>query len=378
MPIVQRFFYRYFSVIDRYLLREFLINLLAVTAVLWLIFVATRFARYLAQAAVGNLPGDVILSLLGYTSLGSLTGILPIACFLAVMLALGRLSSDSELTVIAACGIPTKRLVRNVFFFSGTVAVIIAYLALAVVPEVLAKRNAVEQQAKLSADTGGLIAGSFKESRDGDWTFYSEKLSEDGQFMENIFIEIQRETSPLVFRAERGHFEVEASSGDKYLVLEDGFRYEGKAGQQNFTIAEYAAHRVLIEKGTQVEVSSRQKNLPTSILLERGSDYDWAEIHWRVAMALMTIVLCVSALQLADTGPRKGRYAGFFRAVLVYILYSNLLGVTKSWIAKGVLAPWFGIVWVHLFVLMILVIYIFRHQIKSKLGLNKTNNKAVA
>lgn len=361
MPIVRNFFYQHFSIIDRYLLREFSINLFAVTTVLWLIFVATRFARYLAKAAVGNLPGDVIWTLLGYSSLSALTGLLPIASFLAVMLALGRLSSDSELTVIAACGISTKRLVKNILIFSGTIAVVVAILSLFIVPDILSNRAMVEQKAKVSADTSGLIAGSFKESNKGDWTFYSQGLSDDGQSMENIFIEIKRDSRPLVFRASQGHFHIEPSTGNKYLILENGYRYEGQAGEQNFTIAQYKRHRVLIEKGDENKVSQRHKTLPTSLLIERGSAYDWAELHWRLAMALMTVGLCLSAFQLANTGPRKGRYAGFFRAILAYILYSNLLGLTKSWIAKGVVSPWFGIVWVHLLVLVLLLVYSYRH-----------------
>lgn len=81
MPVLRQFIQSHLSVIDRYMLREFILNLLAVTSVLWLIFVATRFARYLAQAAVGNLPGEVIFTLLGYSSLGALSLLLPIAAF---------------------------------------------------------------------------------------------------------------------------------------------------------------------------------------------------------------------------------------------------------------------------------------------------------
>ena len=162
MPVLRKFFHSYLSVIDRYLLREFILNLLAVTSVLWLIFVATRFSRYLAQAAVGNLPGDVIFTLLGYSSLGALSLLLPIAAFLAVMLALGRMSSDSELTVIAACGIPASRVMRNVGLFSGFVALIVAILSLLIVPNVLSGRYELEQQAKLTADTSGLVAGVLK------------------------------------------------------------------------------------------------------------------------------------------------------------------------------------------------------------------------
>ena len=99
MPVNRKIIPTVFSVVDRYLLREFSLTLLAVIGLLWLIYIATRFARYLAQAAVGNLPSEVIFTLLGYSSLGALSLLLPIGAFLAVMLALGRMNTDNELTV---------------------------------------------------------------------------------------------------------------------------------------------------------------------------------------------------------------------------------------------------------------------------------------
>ena len=376
MPVLRNFFHSYLSVIDRYLLREFILNLLAVTSVLWLIFVATRFARYLAQAAVGNLPGDVIFTLLGYSSLGALSLLLPIAAFLAVMLALGRMSSDNELTVIAACGIPASRVMRNVGIFSGSIALIVAILSLLIVPNVLSGRYELEQQAKLTADTSGLVAGSFKESRDGKWTFYSQGLNENKDGMENVFIEIHREGRPLIFRASHGHFEIDSETGNKYLVLEDGFRYEGQAGELDFTIAEYASHSILIEKGEQKKARERHKALPTKKLWQRGQSKDLAELQWRTSSSIMTVVLCLIAISLANAGPRKGRYAGFFPAILVYIIYSNLLGVTRAWVTKGVVAPWFGAIWVHLLMISVLLLVINRHKLRYRWLQYQQNKKA--
>ncbi|OUR89430.1 LPS export ABC transporter permease LptF [Methylophaga sp. 42_8_T64] len=376
MPVLRKFFHSYLSVIDRYLLREFILNLLAVTSVLWLIFVATRFARYLAQAAVGNLPGDVIFTLLGYSSLGALSLLLPIAAFLAVMLALGRMSSDNELTVIAACGIPASRVMRNVGLFSGFIALIVAILSLLIVPNVLSGRYELEQQAKLTADTSGLVAGSFKESRDGKWTFYSQGLNENKDGMENVFIEIHREGRPLIFRASHGHFEIDSETGNKYLVLEDGFRYEGQAGELDFTIAEYASHSILIEKGEQKKARERHKALPTGKLWQRGQSKDLAELQWRTSSSIMTVVLCLIAISLANAGPRKGRYAGFFPAILVYIIYSNLLGVTRAWVTKGVVAPWFGAIWVHILMISILLLVINRHKLRYRWLQYQQNKKA--
>lgn len=364
MPALRRLFVERFSLIDRYMLREFLISLIAVIGVLWLIYVATRFARYLAQAAVGNLPAEVIFNLLWLNSFGAISILLPIGTFLAVLLSLSRMSSDNELTVIAACGIDGNRILRNVVVFSGAMGIITGVLALLIVPDVLSGRYEIEQKAKIAANTTGLVAGSFKESQDGDWTFYSQQLSEDKTHMENIFIEIHRDEKPLIFRAERGRFDIESDTGDKYLVLEDGYRYEGNAGDLDFRIAEYATHSMLIERGESVQVREKHKSLPTSVLWERGEPQDLAEIQWRVSSAVMTVILSVIAITLAHTGPRQGRYAGFFPAVLVYVIYSNLLGVTRAWVEKGDLAPWIGAIWVHL--LMIGIMLMLQNRLKLK------------
>lgn len=362
------------TIIDRYMLREFVINLVAVTGVLWLIYISTRFARYLADAAVGNMPADVIFSLLGLSSLGALSILLPIGAFLAVMLSLGRMSSDNELTVMSACGISSLRIMRNVLLFAGTVAVIVATLSLAVVPGVLSDRYELQEKAKISANTTGLIAGSFKESEGGDWTFYSQGLSADKQFMENVFIEIEREDKPLIFRSETGHFEIDSQTGDKFLVLEDGYRYEGKAGDQDFTIAQFATHSLLIEKGQEGEVRERHKAMSTSALLERGQPRDVAEVQWRTAAALMTLILCLSAIPLANAGPRQGRYAGFVPAVLIYIIYSNLLGVNRAWVAKGDIPIWLGGIWVHVLMLIVLLLLLNRQTLRRFLSRHKQNH----
>jgi len=357
MLAIRQFTHQYFSILDRYLWREFGLYLLAVTSVLWLIFVATRFARYLAQAAVGNLPSDVIFTLLGYSSLGALSLLLPLGTFLAVMLALGRMNADNELTVIATCGVSNKRLTRNVVVFSGAVAIIVGMLAFVLVPNALSSRYELEQHAKVAADTSGLVSGTFKESRNGDWTFYSQNLSDDKESMENIFIEIHRDDRrPLIFRAERGKFDIDAATGDKYLILEQGYRYEGQAGDRNFTIAEYASHSLLIEKGEKAQARERHKALSTTTLWQRGQQRDLAELQWRASSVIMTIILSLMAINLAKAAPRQGRYVGFFPAILIYIIYSNLLGVTRAWVSKGVIAPWLGAVWVHLLMIIILVL----------------------
>ena len=79
------------SLIDRYLLREILLGWLAITLVLWLIMISHRMVGYLAQAATGELPGDVILVLLGVKTLWMIAYVMPFSLALGVVSGLGRL-----------------------------------------------------------------------------------------------------------------------------------------------------------------------------------------------------------------------------------------------------------------------------------------------
>ena len=148
------------------------------------------------------------------------------------------------------------------------------------------------------------------------------------------------------------------------MILDNGYRYEGQAGDRDYVIAEFVSHSLLVEKGGEKQTRERHKSLPTGQLWERGRDKDLAEIQWRVAMPIMAIVLCFYAMVFADAGPRKGRYAGLLPAVLTYIVYSNLLGVTRAWIAKGVLPVWLGSIWVHILMCVVLLLLFNKQKIQ--------------
>jgi len=85
-----------------------------------------------------------------------------------------------------------------------------------------------------------------------------------------------------------------------------------------------------------------------------------AELEWRISLALSVLVLTLLAVPLSKVKPKQGRYAKLAPAVLFYIVYANLLFLARAWIKKGVLAPWLGIWWVHLLILLIAGFFIWR------------------
>jgi lipopolysaccharide export system permease protein len=89
-----------------------------------------------------------------------------------------------------------------------------------------------------------------------------------------------------------------------------------------------------------------------------ASPAERAELHWRLAMPLMCVVLALVAVPLARLKPRQGRYARVWLAVLIYLLYSNLISVGKVWIARGTVPQWLGLWWTHVAVVLLALLVI--------------------
>ncbi len=59
----------------------------------------------------------------------------------------------------------------------------------------------------------------------------------------------------------------------------------------------------------------------------------------------MALVLTLVAVPLSRLRPRQGRYARVGFAIVVYIVYSNLIAAAKVWVEKGDLPPIVGVWW---------------------------------
>ena len=58
-------------------------------------------------------------------------------------------------------------------------------------------------------------------------------------------------------------------------------------------------------------------------------------------------MLALLAVPLARSQPREPRYAKILLAVAAYVVYTNLLGVGRGWLADGTLPQAAGLWWLH-------------------------------
>ena len=113
----------------------------AVTGVLLVVLLSNQFARVLGQAAANDFPAGIVLTLIGLTTLQQLTVLVPIGLFLGIVLALGRLYHESEMTAMAACGVGPLRIYRPIALLALVVAAALAVLSFRIVPAAWQKSN---------------------------------------------------------------------------------------------------------------------------------------------------------------------------------------------------------------------------------------------
>lgn len=349
-------------VIYRYLIKEVLQTLLAVLVVLLLIFMGRYFAAYLADASVGKISGDIVLEMLLLRTVTSLSVMLPFGLFVAVLLAFGRLYKDSEMTALAACGVSPVRVLAAVISVAMIASILVAGLSFWGTPWAHEKALQVREQAQTGTAFESVAEGQFNKVGQDGQVFYVESLSADHTRLRNVFVQTTTDEGQLdIFSARSGYQSIDPVTGAHYLVLVDGFRYQGLPGDVDFKIHQYEKNAVRLDVQEAAPLRRTHWAISTNTLWGSSRPADQAELQWRFAMPLATVLLAVLAVLLSRTSPRQGRFAKLFVAILIFVTYYNTLGVAMSWVERGIVPPSVGIWWVHLALMLLVAVLAVRH-----------------
>lgn len=343
-------------IVDRYLLREVATSVLAASVILLLVMVGGAVADLLAKIARGRIPPDLLFTLIGLRSVGALTILLPLAILLGVLLAYGRLWRDSEMAVLQSSGLDVRGLLRPLALFALPAMMVLGALSFWLAPAADRLSQRLMQEASRSLIVAGLEPGRFVDLPGRDGVIYVGEMSADGTQFKRMFIENERpdkasgKTRIDVITATHGYLYHDADGVGRYIALQDGFRVEGKLGEDDFRLVRFARNDIKLPdgEGDANEISAKRA-APTGVLLRASDDPVMrGELHWRLAAPLSVLVLTLLALPLSKSSPREPRYARLLLALLAWLVYYNGLLLGRSWISAGKLAPGFGLWWVYL------------------------------
>jgi len=351
-------------IISRYLLKEALFSFFAVLTVLLLILLGGVFVKLLGKVAEGSIDASLLFPLLFWGSLNSITTLLAVSLFLGMLLTLGRLYKDSEIYALRASGVGDRQLLRPFILLGISVAVLLVLLAFWLGPQAERNINQLRNEAAAKLDLGGVTPGRFMTLPGQDAVIFAESLNSDTHKLNNIFIFYQTEEALRVISARSADQIEGAKEGERFLELQDGQMFMGLPGDEQFTHVSYKKNGVRLADTGSNGPSGEIEMLSFKALWESSEPSHKAELHWRLSFPISALVLTLLALPMSYSTPRQGRFGKLALAILIYIVYANLLGLGKTWIESGAVPIWLGLWWVH-FMLFAMAMYLLLLQNKT-------------
>ena len=337
------------TVLDKMIALDLLKTLLAVWSVIVVIIVSRQFIRILDRAVEGQVSHQTLLSILGLKTIVASASFLPAALFMAVLMVLGRMYRDQEMSAVASAGGGAGTVYRAIFLLVFPLTVLAAGLSFYVSPWAEAMTDQLMHQDKESADLRGIAAGKFSEYSQGDLVFYVEKIDADKK-MHQVFVQHRQGNRLAIMNAETG--KVKDLPDGRYVILENGERIQGQPGSVNYVLEQFAEYAVRLDIKETSYVFARE-SVSSDVLMGSTQITDIAELQRRFSIPMGIMLLSFIAVPLAQISPRGGVYGNMLVGFLIYFSYGNLIRVSQSWVINQTIPTWLGVFGVNSLLLLI-------------------------
>ena len=344
------------SIVDRYFITEVAKVFSAIMVTLLLVMTSMLFLRTLEQVDVGSLGSDSVMRFLGLQILRDTASLLPPAFFISALVTLGRMARDSELIAFNAGGLGPLRLYRSLVLFALPLAVVTGWFALVLQPYASTEIQRIEDRKNDQAtQASGLQSGRFYQQDGGRMTLYTTELGDDKRFR-GVFVQDRRGQQERIVLGESAYYSENADSGERSIVLRQGRRYDGAAGQYDYSIADFSRYTYFLEDDdTSGQERRRRSAVPSMELLASDALADRAELGHRLSAPLAILSLALLAIPLTTLSPRQRGSGRLLLAFLAYFAFFNLQRLAENWMELGVTPAWLGMLWYQ--AVIVLLVY---------------------
>ena len=363
------------TIIDKYIAKELLTAFLSVIFVLMIIVLSTEVVHLLSWVSQGLIPLSAFLSYLFNSVFEFAVILIPLSLLMGILLAFGRLYHDSEMAAIMSAGIGPLQWYRPLMLIAVPATLLLLVLLLYVKPLISYQRAVITAEVQSQAEIDSLMVGHFNRASKSGGVLFMESEDKISHQINNVFFQQHRNGTSHVDLA-NATSSYYSEEGRRYMKMSDGTHYIGNAGDGDYKIIKYKDYGVYIDK-KQAEASQSEKSKTVAELWKSNNPKDQAELQWRFTLPLATIIVAFMALPLSHTDPRSGRYAKLALALIIYLLYSNLLGVGKTWIVQEKVPVWIGTWWVHGIAIIVTLYLLKRSGYLTGLRSSKNQSRGV-
>lgn len=343
-------------IIYNYIRREFTYTVITITFILILIGMSNQIAVILGKAVHGELAKNAVLYIVVFSLPYFLAMLIPIGVFIATYLVFTRLYSEQEIVILKMTGFSNLDLIKIISIPLLFITLFASFANLWLVPTVLRYRDILMDKAEVIDAVTMLASGHFQMLAGGKYVVYVQDVDSKSKKFQNIFIAERPAINSNknqqdrwdIFISKQGFEKSYSEFGDKrFIVMNNGYQYQGLPGEQDFYRMQFDDYGFETPPQTfKGKLRRRAKSTP-ELWLSPSID-DHAELQARINLIVAPIVLALIALALSRLKPRQSRFAMLFPAVIIVLIYYNLLLASEDWLAKGIIPMVLGGWWLHL------------------------------
>lgn len=329
----------------RHVARELALVFAGVFVLLLSIGLGGRFIGFLQQAAVGRFSADVLWLLLALRVPEFVQVTAPFALALATLLVFGRLHGDQEFAAFTSAGVGPGRVTLWVLLFAVPLAGLVAALAFVVTPEARRTYAELAREQLLRSGLEAASPGAFYVRSEGRRVTYAQGADAESESLRGVFMVEREGRRDVIVLADAARHRRSPSTGSQFLELRDGVRYEGAAGGADFRVVEFARLGQRLAQAPPEPL--RDARARPSADLDMADARQAAELHWRAALPLLTVIAALLTLGIARPPTRGGRFARIVPGLGLFVGYYLLLVFAQDALADGRLPPAMGLWAVH-------------------------------
>ncbi|MDN5849085.1 MAG: LPS export ABC transporter permease LptF [Nitrococcus sp.] len=349
--------------IERYLIAEVGRPLVAVLCILSFIFASYIAGRYLADALSATLGMHAIALIVVLRTLIALEVLLPVALYVSVVIGLGRLYNDHEMTVLSAVGISSLRIYWAIFLLALPVVLAVGALSLLGRPWAYQQAYQIEARAQAQLPLDQLSPGRFYVDAKAERMILAQDVDSQRGVLRGVLIYDRGTHETRLIRAQQARLVPAEQEGESLLVLHNGVAYALDRSGSEDRILHFGELSLHLAQ-PQPEVGYKRKAASTAALVRSDEAAELAELQWRLSLPLTTLLLALFGVPLSRTPPRRGRFSKILLAALVYTLIYIASSIARTWVEHGAVAAIPGIWWVDALMLLALAILVSRDMHK--------------
>jgi LPS export ABC transporter permease LptF len=291
---------------------------------------------------------------------------IPMAVLFSSIMALGRLSNDSEIIALRSAGVSFYRIIKPVILSGFFIFILMTIFNETVLVWCNKNYNRIFVEILKSSPAAVLDDGIFTSL--GEKTIWVEEINRETGELKNVMLYNKNNSGGWdIIKAEKGIWK-QNEDGSRTLKLYSGKLFSSKIKTNSFSVVDFKnGSAELLLSDSKIDYDVDDKTNPSelnSIELykilssekvsyknDRDVALSWVELYKKTSIPFSCLVFVIMGAPVGITYRRSAKGIGFGISIAIFFIYYILSMSGQSLAIKGIINPFIG-VWYPNFILL--------------------------